>query len=148
MSSASNPGENAPVRGRPFAQGNPGRPPGSKNRSTLIWQALLEDEEEQLVRKAIELAKSGDVPMLKFLLGRLLPRERPIRVDLPDMVFADDAVEALGFIAGAVSEGKISPSEGAALATLINSYARAIDIADLVRRMDVLEDKLKGQYKA
>jgi hypothetical protein len=73
------------------------------------------------VRKGVELAKAGDVPMLKFLLGRILPRERLIELDLPEMNFADDAVEALGYIMRAVSEGRISPSEAAALGALINS---------------------------
>ena len=48
------------------------------------------------MRKAVELAKAGDVVMLKFLLGRILPRERPVKLELPPMEFADDAVEALG----------------------------------------------------
>lgn len=113
----------------------------------MISQALLEGEEEDLVRKAIELAKAGDVAMLKYLLGRLLPRERPIKVDLPRMDFADDAVEALGSVTKAVSEGKISPSEGASLATVINSYSRAIDIADVVKRINALEEKLKTGSK-
>ena len=91
------------------------------------------------------MAKAGDVQMLKFLLSRMLPRERPIKFDLPIMHFAYDAVEALGSIAQAVSVGTISPGEGAALATLINSYARAIDIADLVARMDALDAKIKGE---
>jgi hypothetical protein len=132
------------VRGRPFAKGNGGRRPGSKNRCSLILASLLEGEEEQLVRKAIEIAKAGDVQMLKFLLGRILPRERPVRFDLPQMEFADDAVEALGSIACAVSEGSISPSEGADLATLVNSYVRAIDMADVVKRLDALEAKIRG----
>jgi hypothetical protein len=78
----------APQRGRPFAEGNPGRKPGSKNRTTVVAAALLDSEAEMLVRKAVELAKAGDVPMLKFLLGRILPRERPIELDLPPMNFA------------------------------------------------------------
>jgi hypothetical protein len=28
-------------RGRPFAKGNPGRKPGSKNKTTVLGQALL-----------------------------------------------------------------------------------------------------------
>jgi hypothetical protein len=52
---------------------------------------------------------SGDVVMLKFLLGRLLPRERPIAIKLPEMEFADDGVAALGSIMRAVSIGAISP---------------------------------------
>jgi hypothetical protein len=127
------------TRGRPFQNGNPGRKPGSKNRTTLVAAALLESEAEELVRKAVELAKAGDVVMLKFVLGRILPRERLIKLNLPRMEFADDAVEALGSVMRAVSNGRISPSEGAALATLINSHQRAIDMADVVKRLDSLE---------
>ena len=131
-------------RGRPFANGNPGRKPGSKNRTTLVAAALLEGEAEELVRKAVELAKAGDVAMLKFLLDRILPRERLIKLDLPGMEFADDVVEALGAVMQAVSEGKISPSEGAAIATLINSYTQTINMADGVKRLDLLEAQIKG----
>jgi hypothetical protein len=82
--------------------------------------------------------------MLKFFLSRILPRERAITIDLPKMEFADDAVEALGAITSAVCEGKITPGEAAHLAALVNSYARAIDIADLVKRMDALEARING----
>jgi hypothetical protein len=132
------------VRGRPFAKGNGGRRPGSKNQSTLILEALSDGDKEELLRKGLEIAKAGDVSMLKFFLSRMLPRERPIRIDLPKMEFADDAVEALGLIARAVSEGSISPGEGADVANLVNSYSRAIDIADLVKRMDALEARING----
>jgi len=132
------------VRGRPFPKGNGGRPFGSKNQSTLILEALSQGEKEELVRKGIEIAKAGDVSMLKFFLSRILPRERPVRIDLPNMEFADDAVEALGSIMRAVSEGSISPSEGADLANLVNSYGRAIDMADVVKRLDALEARIKG----
>jgi hypothetical protein len=130
--------------GRPFAKGNPGRPTGSKNRTTLLAAALLEGKCDKLLGKAFKLAEAGNVPMLKFLLGRLLPRERLINLDLPTMEFADDAVEALGHIMRAVSEGRISPSEGAALAALINSQTHAIDMADVVKRLDSLEAKIMG----
>ena len=132
------------VRGRPFAKGNGGRRPGSKNQSTLILEALSDGDKEELVRKGLEIAKAGDVSMLKFFLSRILPRERPIRIDLPQMEFADDAVEALGSIVRAVSEGLISPSEGADVANLVNSYARAIDMADVLKRLDALEGRING----
>ena len=50
------------------------------------------------MHKGFELAMAGDVSMLKFFLSRMLPRERPVKIDLPRMEFADDAVEALGAI--------------------------------------------------
>ena len=74
--------ENAPRQnggvkpGRPFAKGNAGRPPGSKNRKTAVAQALLAGEETELVRKAIELAKAGDVQMLTFA-ERAVDQDRP-----------------------------------------------------------------------
>jgi len=128
-----------PARGRPFSPGNSGRKPGSKNRATVLTAALVEGDAQEVLGKAVELAKAGNVVMLKFLLGRILPRERLIKLDLPRMEFADDAVEALGRVMGAVSEGQISPSEAAAMAALINSYTQAIDMADVVKRLDTLE---------
>jgi len=134
----------AAVRGRPFAKGNGGRRPGSKNKNSLILEVLSDGDKEELVRKGLELAKAGDVSMLKFFLNRILPRERPISIALPQMEFADDAVEALGSIVRAVSEVSITPSEGANVANLVNTYCRAIDIADLVKRLDALEAKIIG----
>lgn len=135
---------NSGTRGRPFANGNPGGKPGSKNRTTILAAALLEGDAQELVRKAVELAKAGNVVMLKFLLTRTLPRERPINLDLPRMEFADDAVGALGLIMRAVSEGSISPSEGAALAGIVKPYTEAIDLADVVKRLEALEAQIRG----
>jgi hypothetical protein len=132
------------VRGRPFVAGNPGRKPGSKNRTTMVAAALLEGDAEVLTRKAVELARAGDVVMLKFLLGRILPRERPLQLDLPTMEYADDAVEAIGAIIRAASEGKLSLSEGAALATMMKSFREAIELADVAKRLDTLEAKING----
>ena len=73
-------------RGRPFEKGNGGRKLGSKNRTTRVADALLKGEEVELVRKAVELAKAGDVPMLNFLLDRILPKERSVHVELPAFV--------------------------------------------------------------
>ena len=130
------------ARGRPFAKGNPGRRPGAKNRCTILATALLEGQTEALLRTAIQLASAGDVVMLKFLLGRLLPRERPVTIELPEMAFADDGVEALGSIMRAVSIGAISPDEGAKLAAIVQSFTNAIDTADVVKRLDAIENRL------
>lgn len=131
----------AAARGRPFEKGNGGRKLGSRNKTTQIAAALVEGEAQVLLCKAKELALAGDVTMLKFLLGRILPRERPIMIDLPN---AADPVTALMGVISAVAEGKVSPSEGAALSTLIESYRRASEYNELTKRMDDLEAKLEG----
>lgn len=130
-------------RGRPFQKGNSGRRPGSRNKTTLVAEALLRNEEMELVRKAIELAKAGDAQMLKFLLDRILPKERSVRVELPPIDYASDAVEALGTIIDAVGTGRIAPNEGSALANLVAVYARTINVADLELRLDNIEKKLE-----
>jgi hypothetical protein len=82
------------IRGRPFAHGNPGRKPGTKNWTSKL-AAALEGEAEELLRSAIAVAKSGDATMLKFLLGRVLPKERTVHVDLPATDGDFDAVDAM-----------------------------------------------------
>src|ERR1700683_2499409 len=123
-----------PRRGRPFPKGNSGRPRGSRNRTTVVAASLLDGETESLVRKAIELALAGDAQLLKFLLSRALPRERTIQLDLPRIETAEDAVTALTRILLAITQGEITPSEGAAMVAVVNSYTRALDISQLVRR--------------
>ena len=49
--------------------GNPqGRPVGTRNKTTLAALSLIEDEGEQLARKAVELALDGDLPALKLCM--------------------------------------------------------------------------------
>ena len=64
------------TRGRPFKKGNPGRPPGSRNKATLAAEVLLDNETEKLTRKAIELAMAGDTVALRLCLERIIPARR------------------------------------------------------------------------
>ncbi|MGI9073542.1 MAG: hypothetical protein ACR2JB_20040, partial [Bryobacteraceae bacterium] len=83
------PSNNGPkTRRGVFQPGNKhgrGRPEGSRNRATLAVQVLLDGECETLTRKAIELAKTGDMAALRLCLERILPpaRDRGIRISLP-----------------------------------------------------------------
>jgi hypothetical protein len=43
-----------------------GRAAGSRNRTTLAIEALLEGEGEALTRKAIDLARAGDMQALRL----------------------------------------------------------------------------------
>lgn len=129
------------ARGRPFEKGNPGRKPGSQNRATRAAAALSEGDAEELMRTAVALAKAGNVVMLKLLLGPILPKGRPVRVDLPQTDDDFDAVEAMGAILNAAVAGQILPREAAELANVVGAYARAIDVTDLRERVET-HDKL------
>ena len=64
-------------RGRPFESGqsgNPkGRPKGSRNKTTLLAESLLEGDADAIMRKLLEKAKEGDLTALRICLDRLLP---------------------------------------------------------------------------
>ena len=131
-------------RGRPFQKGNAGRRLGSRNRTTVVAEALLRDEEIELVRKAIEMAKAGDAQMLKFLLDRILPKECSVRLNLPPMDEVSNAAGALGAIIGAVGNGHIAPTQGSVIATLISTYARTVNDAKFDLRLDEIEKRQKA----
>jgi hypothetical protein len=129
-------------RGRPFAKGNAGRKLGSRNRATTLADALVKGEEEELVRKGIELAKAGDPQMLKFFLDRILPKERPVKFDLPPIENRRDLVAAYAAIVKAVGAGELSPGEGSAVAALLSSITKNIDDAEVEARLRKLEEQL------
>src|SRR5450759_1126168 len=131
-------------RGRTFAKGNGGRKLGARNRASLLADALLEGEEEELVRKGIELAKAGDPQMLKFFLDKILPKDRPVKIDLPPIESRSDLTAAYAAIVQAVGAGEIAPSEGSAVAALLASIARFIDDAEVVAQLRKMEVQLES----
>ena len=133
-----------PPRGRPFPKGNPGRRRGSKNKATLLATGLAREQGEELLRKAIEMAMGGNVAMMKFLLDRILPKERPIDLELPHLDYAHDSVDAMAEIVDAVSAGRISPREAADVAQLVSAFTRAIDITDAQDEIDLFRSRLDG----
>ena len=131
-------------RGRPFAKGNGGRKLGSRNRASLLADALLEGEEEELVRKGIELAKAGDPQMLKFFLDRILSKERPVKIDLPPIKSRRDLTAGYAAIMQAVGAGEITPSEGSVVAALLANIAKFIDDVEVVAQFRKMEEQLES----
>src|SRR6516164_5968828 len=101
----------------PAARGNnfgKRRPQGSRNKATIALQALLDEEGEQITRKAIEMAKAGDTAALRLVIDRLIPpvRERRLSLELPKIETPAGVVAAIGVVLDAVGAGSITPSEG------------------------------------
>ena len=114
---------------KPGESGNPaGRPRGSRNRTTLAIEALLDGEAEALTRKAIEKALAGDTMALRICMDRIAPprRDRPTPFDLPVLMEAADARDALAAVVRAVADGELTPAEAVTLAGLIEQFA-AVD---------------------
>src|SRR5215831_10991158 len=99
-------------RGRPFSKGesgNPsGRPKGARNRSTLLAEALVEKDAEEIVQKCIDDAKGNDRIARRFIVARVLPaqRERPARVEIGELQTGSDIKAAINSIIRAINEAK------------------------------------------
>ncbi len=124
-----------------FAPGNPGRPKGSRNKTTLALEALLDGEAEAITRKAVEMALEGDVTAMRLVMDRIMPprRERPIMFTMPKMETAADAVKASAALVDAVANGDITPGEAGELSKLVDGFTKAVELHEIQQRLDKLE---------
>src|SRR5207253_4190251 len=141
-------------RGRPFPKGcrgnQMGKRPGARNRATIIAEEMLDCETRPLLRGAIEDAKDGDRVMSRFCLARIIPprRERPVRFELPPIRSAADLHGAIAAVLEAVACGEITVGEAYELSQTVDTFIRAIDAADVERRLQQLETAAAQKLEA
>jgi len=98
--------------------GNPaGRPPGSRNKATILAEAMFQGEAETIIRMAIDKAKEGDITAIRLCLERVFPRprDRATIFDLPPINGAPEALAALTSIVDGVRGGELTAAEGCGL---------------------------------
>ena len=132
-------------RGRPFKPGNPGRPPGSKNKTTRMAEQLVEGQAEQLVQKVLELAQGGNMTALRMVLDRVWPprKGQPVNVVMPSINTSEDVLAAIASIWTAIRQGDLTPEEASALSIVIDRSIHAIEVHDIAKRIAVLEERDK-----
>lgn len=130
-----------------FAPGNAlgGRTPGSRNRTTLAVEALLEGEAETLTRKVLDQALNGDGPSLRFCLDRIAParRDASITFALPPIKTASDTVTASASLLDAVAAGEVTPDEAGRVMALLTAHKSLVETGDLEARILALEAQKK-----
>ena len=67
------------TRGRPFPPGNPGRPVGARNKTTVMLERMFEGEARLVARRTVMLAKEGHFGAVKLVLDRACPPRRTRR---------------------------------------------------------------------
>lgn len=124
-----------------FAAGNPGKPKGTRHRATRAALALLDGQAEALTRQAVTMALGGDATALRLCLERIAPprKDAPVTFALPPMQSAADAAKAAGAVLGAVAEGDLTPTEGAHIMALVETYRRTLETTELEARVTALE---------
>ena len=109
----------------------------------------MEGELSDVVRVVIDAAKGGDMAAARLVVDKLIPatRELPLSIQLPPVTSAEDCAKAQAKVLAAVAAGNLLPSEGEALASLIEQQRRSLETSDLHKRMEEFERILKASGK-
>jgi len=110
--------------------GNPaGKRPGTRNRATLLLEAIKDADLAAIVAKIVEKAKGGDAVAAKLLLDRIapVPRTRAIMLNLPSLADGSGRSKAVALAAvlDAVAVGAIAPDEASIIAGLVEKVGDA-----------------------
>jgi hypothetical protein len=129
------------TRGKPFQAGNPGRPKGARNVTTVALEALLDGQAQALTQKAIDLALGGDLIALRICLDRILPprKDRPVTFNFPVITNVAEAATTMSTVLTAVAAGEITPSEASEISKLVDTYVKAVEATELAERISRLE---------
>jgi hypothetical protein len=124
-----------------FGPGNPGKPKGTRHKATRAALALLDGEAEALTRQAVTMALGGDATALRLCLERIAPprRDTPVTFALPPMQSARDAAQAAAAVLAAVAEGELTPTEGAHVMGLVETWRRTFEATEIEARLAALE---------
>lgn len=124
-----------------FGPGNPGKPKGARHKATRAALAMLDGEAEALTRQAVTMALGGDTTALRLCLERIAPprKDAPVQFDIPPMQSAADAATAAGAVLEAVADGELTPTEGAHIMQLVETFRRTLETSELEARVAALE---------
>jgi len=130
------------TRGRPFQEGNPGRPFGSRNKRTLLAEQIMGEDLEAVARAVSRAAQNGDMQAARIILDRLAPirRGRPVQFEMPASLDAGGIAEAFAAILRSMAEGELTPEEATAVAGVLEMRRKAIETAEIEARVAALED--------
>lgn len=127
-----------------------GRPPGSRNRASVLVEDLLDGRAQALAQKAIKMALDGNVLALRLCLERLAPprRERHMLLELPPPATAQGITAGFGTVVGAIANGELTPSETKSASDLLENARRALETTDLAQRIEELEKAVEDAEAA
>ena len=128
----------------------PGRPPGSRNQSTLLFDEIGSEGTERLIRVVRECAEGGNMRAASIVLARTWPhrRGRPVTLDLPDVATAAGRVAAQAAVIAAMAKGELSPDEAASVAGVLEAQRRALGTYELEQRLQEIGKAIEEKKAA
>lgn len=140
------------MRGRPFQPGNKygrGRPPGSRNKTTRVYQDILDIHGENLIKKCLYLAHQGNPTALRLCMEQVIParRHRTVQFKVPSVKTLADVDAASESVLREVAKGQLTPAEGQDVAGLLEGRRRVIETQEMEERIRALEQAHQATAK-
>jgi hypothetical protein len=121
------------------SSGNPaGRPKGIRDKRHRFNEAI-ESMIPEVLESVFQKAVAGDMTAAKMLLDRSLPTKRPEQERVQISLKENTALNARDVLQE-VFAGEVSPDVGASLLASITGVLKAIEVEELAKRIEALED--------
>ena len=135
------------ARGRPFEPGNKlgrGRPKGSRNKAKSPGQDLFDEYAPHLIRKCIAQALQGEPSPMRICMARISPAHLDafINMSLPPIKTAGDLDKAAEKVTQALGRGKITPTEGGKMMSILADRSKIIETVQLDGRLAKIEERM------
>lgn len=129
------------TRFKPGQSGNPnGRTPGHGDVAKL--RQSLSTHIPEIIDQVVKAARGGDLQAARLILERIIPTVKPVELPVALQLPTDGSLTDQGrAVIAAVSEGELSPANGAQLVTAIGTLARVAEIDELSARITKLEEQ-------
>jgi hypothetical protein len=115
-----------------FKPGNPGRPPGARNKRKQIIEQMIDGDLEEMTGKIVLQARHGNQAAIFYCLNRVAPasKEPQIELDLPPLHSVADVAEASRRLIAALAEGDVTPGEAGRVMALLMNHLSILDAGE------------------
>jgi hypothetical protein len=121
---------------QPGQSGNPaGRPPGSRNRKSVITEEMLTLTAQETAKWIIARAQTGDRTAMRLVMERADPTgiDRPLQLELPPVSGPEDLIAAAGVVLQALAGGGLSARETVCMLTVVERLGRIAERAQQMK---------------
>ena len=118
-----------------------------------VRDAVSAEDLKAVLGKLVDLAKGGDTQAAKIVLDRCLGKVAVAddtaqeALELPPIVSTESVLEALSIVFTALGDGRLSPDSAMKVAGVVELGRRALETADMDRRIAALEEERLGHQR-
>jgi hypothetical protein len=120
-----------------------GRKHGSRNRASLICDAIAADRVGKIVEAIAARAEQGDAECARLILQRAWPpRRAKVRFPMPELRSVNDLPAAVVALLQHVSDGSLAPGEAGEIATLLAALRQTHELVEMAADLKQIKQKL------